>query len=321
MKIVITGSIAYDYIMSFPGLFTDSLVDGQMQNVSLSFLVDTLNRQQGGTAPNIAYTLALLGGTPTVMATAGQDFNDYRQWLEKHGVDTSAIVEIEDDFCASFFVNTDQAQNQIASFYTGAMAHASKLTFAQYAPDADLTIISPNAPDAMSQYADECRQLNIPFIYDPSQQTARISGEELAQGLEGCKMLTVNEYEYSLIQEKTGYSEADIFDRVGSLLVTKAEKGARLVIAGQEYEIPAVVPTEIVDPTGAGDAFRAGMMRGMQLGLSWDVAGRMGSLAATYVLEHLGTQKHHYTPQDFVNRYRQQFDDHGALDILLEPAQ
>ena len=317
MKIVITGSIAYDYIMSFPGLFTDSLVDGQMQNVSLSFLVDSLNRQRGGTAPNIAYTLALLGGNPTVMATAGQDFSDYRQWLEEQGVDTSAIVEIADDFCASFFVNTDQAQNQIASFYTGAMAHAGKLTFAEHAADADLTIISPNAPDAMSNYAAECRQRNIPFIYDPSQQAARISGEELAQGLEGCKMLTVNEYEYSLIQEKTGYSEADIFDRIESLLVTKAEKGARLVVNGNEYDIPPVAPSAILDPTGAGDAFRGGLMRGMQLGLPWEIAGRMGSLSATYVLEQLGTQKHQYTPQEFVNRYRQQFDDEGALDILL----
>lgn len=317
MKIVITGSIAYDYIMSFPGLFTDSLVDGQMHNVSLSFLVDSLNRQQGGTAPNIAYTLALLGGKPTVMATAGQDFNDYRQWLEEQGVDTSAIIEIADDFCASFFVSTDQAQNQIASFYTGAMAHAGKLTFAQYAADADLAIISPNSPDAMSNYAEECRQLNIPFIYDPSQQAARISGEELSQGLDGCKMLTVNEYEYSLIQEKTGYSEADIFDRIESLLVTKAEKGARLVVNGNEYHIPPVAPAAILDPTGAGDAFRGGLMRGMQLGLPWEIAGRMGALSATYVLEQLGTQKHHYTPQEFVNRYRQQFDDEGALDILL----
>lgn len=317
MKIVITGSIAYDYIMSFPGLFTDSFVDGQLQNVSLSFLVDTLNRQRGGTAPNIAYTMALLGGNPTIMATAGQDFSDYRQWLEEQGVDTSAIVEIEDDFCASFFVNTDQAQNQIASFYTGAMAHAGKLTFAQYAADANLAIISPNAPDAMSNYAAECRQLGIPFIYDPSQQAARMSGEDLARGLEGCAMLTVNEYEYSLIQEKTGYSEADIFDRIGALLVTKAEKGARLVIDGSEYAIPPVRPQAIVDPTGAGDAFRAGMMRGMQLALPWEVCGRMGALAATYVLEQLGTQKHRYTPQEFVNRYRQQFDDEGALDILL----
>ncbi len=317
MKIVVTGSIAYDYLMSFPGKFTDSLVADQLHTVSLSFLVDSLNRQRGGTAPNIAYTLALLGGQPSVMATAGQDFGDYRTWLESHGVNTAAIVEIENDFCASFFVNTDQAQNQIASFYTGAMAHAGTLSFAKHAADADLVIISPNAPDAMSQYAEECRQLGIPFIYDPSQQAARFSGEELLHGLDGAQMLTVNEYEHQLIQEKTGLKEDQILQRVGSLLVTLAGEGARLVIDGQEIRIPAVPPSSLTDPTGAGDAFRAGMMRGMQLDLPWEISGRMGSLAATYVLEQLGPQNHHYSPQDFVARFRQHFDDDGALDILL----
>lgn len=317
MKIVVTGSIAYDYIMSFPGKFTDSLVDGQLHNVSLSFLVDSLHRQRGGTAPNIAYTMALLGGRPTVMATAGQDFAEYRAWLEQYGVDTSAIVEIENDFCASFFVNTDQAQNQIASFYTGAMAYAGKLTFAQYAADADLVIISPNAPEAMHNYADECRQLGIPFIYDPSQQSARFTGEELLHGLKDCAILTVNEYEYKLIQEKTGLNEAEIMDRIGSLLVTKAGDGAWIVADGQEYHIPPVPPENVVDPTGAGDAFRAGMMRGMELGLPWEITGRMGALAATYALEHLGTQVHYFTPADFVTRYRKFFDDDGALDVLL----
>lgn len=317
MKIVVTGSIAYDYLMSFPGKFTDSLVADQLHTISLSFLVDSLNRQRGGTAPNIAYTLALLGGHPSVMATAGQDFGDYRTWLESHGVDTSAIVEIEDDFCASFFVNTDQVQNQIASFYTGAMAHAARLSFAQYAADADLVIISPNAPNAMSQYAEECRQLGIPFIYDPSQQTARFTGEELLHGLQGAQMLTVNEYEHQLIQEKTGLNEKQLLQHVGSLLVTLAAEGARLVIDGQEIRIPAVPPSNLTDPTGAGDAFRAGLMRGMQLGLPWEISGRMGSLAATYVLEQMGTQNHHYSTQDFVARFRQHFDDDGALDVLL----
>lgn len=317
MKIVVTGSIAYDYLMSFPGKFTDSLVADQLHTVSLSFLVDSLNRQRGGTAPNIAYTLALLGGHPRVMATAGQDFGDYRTWLESHGVDTAAIVEIENDFCASFFVNTDQAQNQIASFYTGAMAHAARLTFAKYAADADLAIISPNAPDAMGQYAAECRALGIPFIYDPSQQAARFTGEELLHGLDGAYMLTVNEYEHKLIQDKTGLNEEQILQHVGSLLVTLAGDGARLVIEGHEIRIPAVPPHTITDPTGAGDAFRAGMMRGMQLGLPWEIAGRMGALAATYVLEQLGPQNHTYSPKEFVARYRQHFDDDGALDVLL----
>ena len=318
MKIVVTGSIAFDYIMSFPGKFRDSLLADQLHNISLSFLVDSLKRQRGGVAPNIAYTIALLGGKSSVMATVGQDFTEYRAWLDEIGVDTSAIVAIEDDFTASFFVNTDQEQNQIASFYTGAMAHAGKLTFAKHAPDTELAIISPNDPNAMVAYAEECRTSNIPFIYDSSQQTARMNGDELLQGLTGCYILSVNEYEYQLIQEKTGLSEDEVFDRIGGLLVTKGADGSYLIMDGQRYDIPVFAPEKIVDPTGAGDAFRGGLMRGMQLGLPWDVAGRMGALASTYVLEQLGTQSHQYTIQEFITRYRQQEDDDGALDILLD---
>ena len=316
-NIVITGSIAYDYLMSFPGRFREMLLVDHLQNVSLSFLVDSLKRQRGGTAPNIAYTLALLGGHPKVMATAGQDFAEYRAWLEQYGVDTSAIVEIEGDYTASFFVNTDLEQNQIASFYTGAMAHAAQLTFAEYAADANLAIISPNDPGAMNAYAVECRQAGIPYIYDPSQQTIRLSGEELRAGLDGCTLLTVNEYEYSLIKDRTGMSEAEICEKVGGLLVTKGAKGAWLLVDGVEYHIPIVPPHEIVEPTGVGDAFRAALMRGMQLGLSWDICGRMGAVAATYVLEQIGTQNHYFTRAEFVARYREHFDDNGVLDMLL----
>ena len=317
MKIVITGSIAFDYLMSFPGVFTDMLLIDQLEHISLSFLVDSLKRHRGGTAPNIAYTMALLNGRPTIMATAGEDFGDYRAWLEVQGVDTSAILEIKDEFTASFFVNTDLNQNQIASFYTGAMAHAKQLTFAKCAADADLTIISPNDPEAMRAYVAECKQRRLPYIYDPSQQTIRLSGEDLRAGLDGCYLLTINEYEFSLIQERTGLSEADILGKVGGLLVTKGAAGSHLVVAGRPYHIPVVPPERIVEPTGAGDAFRAGLLRGIQLGLPWDVVGRMGALAATYVLEQLGTQNHHYTLAEFVARYRQHFDDAGALDVLL----
>lgn len=318
MKIVITGSIAYDYLMSFPGRFADSFLDGKTHTISLSFLVDSMKRQRGGTAPNIAYTVALLGGKPKVMATAGQDFGDYRDWLEKIGVDTSAIVEIPDDFCASFFVNTDRDNNQIASFYTGAMAHAATLTFQKYAADANLAIISPNDPGAMHAYIDQCKALGIRYIYDPSQQTARLNGEELLHGVDGCYLLTTNEYEFHLIQERTGLSEAQILARVGGLLVTKGAEGAELTVDGEQYLIPTFPPERIVEPTGAGDAFRAGLMRGMQLGVPWDVAGRMGALAASYVLEQLGTQNHTFTAQEFVARYRQHADDRGALDALLK---
>lgn len=317
MKIVITGSIAYDYLMSFPGRFQDAFVADKLEKISLSFLVDTLKRQRGGTAPNIAYTMALLGDRPTIMATAGQDFAEYRLWLDSHGIDTSAVVEIPDVFCASFFVNTDEDQNQIASFYTGAMAFASQLTFAQCVPDADLTIITPNDPGAMLNYVRECKASGLPFIYDPSQQTVRLNGDELCEGIDGCFLLSSNEYEFELIQEKTGLNEADILDRVGGLVMTMGASGSRLVIGGREEIIPVAAAHTVAEPTGAGDAYRAGLMRGMQLGLPWSVAGRMGALAAAYVLEQFGPQNHYFTREQFVARYRENFDDEGALDVLL----
>lgn len=321
MKIVITGSIAYDYLMSYPGRFQDAFVAGKLEKISLSFLVDSLKRQRGGTAPNIAYTMALLGDRPTIMATAGQDFAEYRLFLESHGIDTSAIIDIEDEFCASFFVNTDEDNNQIASFYTGAMAHASKLTFAQYAPDADLTIITPNDPSAMLSYVRECKAIGLPFIYDPSQQTARISGEEIREGIDRCSLLSSNEYEFQLIQEKTGLSEAQILDQVGGLVMTMGSAGSRLVIDGREEFVPVAPTRWVAEPTGAGDAYRAGLMRGMQLGLPWGVSGRMGALAAAYVLEQYGPQNHYFTCEEFVARYRESFDDEGALDVLLSPSE
>ena len=317
MKLVSTGSIAFDYLMSYPGRFQDAFVAGKLEKISLSFLVDSLKRQRGGTAPNIAYTMALLGDRPTIMATAGQDFGEYRAWLEEHGIDTSSILNIEDEFCASFFVNTDEDNNQIASFYTGAMAHAGKLSFTANAPDADLTIITPNDPGAMLNYVRECKQIGLPYIYDPSQQTARISGEEIREGIDGCYLLSSNEYEFQLIQEKTGLSESQILDRVGGLVMTMGPAGSRLVIDGREEFVPVAPTRWVAEPTGAGDAYRAGLMRGMQLGLPWGIAGRMGALAAAYVLEQYGPQNHYFTREEFVARYRESFDDEGALDVLL----
>jgi adenosine kinase len=318
-KIVITGSIAYDYLMSFPGHFSEVIMPDQLQNISLSFLVDTMVKQRGGVAPNIAYTMAMLGGRPSIMATAGQDFSEYRAWLEEQGVNTSAIVDIDDVFTASFFVTTDLDQNQIASFYTGAMAFANTLTFGEYAPDADLATISPNDPRAMQAYIRECKQLGIPYIYDPSQQTIRLSGEELYEGLDGCFLLAVNTYEFHLIQERTGLDRNGVLDLVCGLLITSGADGSELIIDGQIWHIPVVPPSKIVEPTGAGDAFRGGLIRGIELGFPWPIAGRMGALASTHVLENIGTQNHHFTPESFVTRFRQYFDDEGALDVLILP--
>jgi len=317
MKIVITGSIAYDYLMSFPGKFADNILADQIHRISVSFLVKDMKKYRGGVAPNIAYTMALLGSRPQILATAGIDFTDYRAWLEAKGVDTSLILEIENEFCASFFCTTDASQNQIASFYTGAMAHAGQLSFAQHAPHAQLTIISPNDPGAMRAYVRECKALGIPYIYDPSQQTIWATPEELCEGLDGARFLSVNEYEFNLIQEKTGLTNQEIRQRTQGILLTKGAHGSEVMVNGDVYEIPAIAPHQVVDPTGAGDAFRAGFMRGMELGLSWEICGRMAALAATYVLEQAGTQNHFYTPADFVARYRQNFADAGALDVLL----
>ncbi len=316
-KFVITGSIAYDYLMSFPGHFSEVIVADQVENISLSFLVDSMDKKRGGVAPNIAYSMALLGGRPAIMATAGQDFSEYRAWLAAQGIDTSAIVDIDDLFTASFFVTTDLDQNQIASFYTGAMAKANTLTFAEYAPDTDLTIISPNDPVAMQSYIRECKELGIPYIYDPSQQTIRLSGEELYEGLNGCFLLAVNTYEFHLIQERTGLTSDEILELAGGLLVTSGAAGSQLTMDGESWHIPAVPPQTMVEPTGAGDAFRGGLLRGIELGVPWPVAGRMGALASTYVLENLGTQGHSFTREQFLERYRRHFDDDGALDDLL----
>src|SRR3977135_4094061 len=192
MKIVVTGSIAYDYLMSFPGKFTEHFLPEHMNRVSLSFLVDTMDKRRGGCAPNIAYTLALLGERPRLMATAGEDFGEYREWLEAAGVDTSLVRQVAGKFTASFFCSTDLENNQIASFYTGAMADAAELSFRDVG-DCGMAIISPNDPGAMVQYAAECRALGIDFIFDPGQQCARMSGEELREGVVGATIVIAND--------------------------------------------------------------------------------------------------------------------------------
>ncbi len=306
MKLVVTGSIAFDYLMSFPGKFTEHFLPEHMHRVSLSFLVDSMDKRRGGCAPNIAYTLALLGERPLLMATAGEDFGDYREWLEAAGVDTSHVKQIQGKFTASFFCSTDQANNQIASFYTGAMADAGELSF-RTLHDCRLAIISPNDPGAMVQYAEECRALEIPFIFDPGQQCARMTGDELKDGLVGSTIVICNDYEFELLQQKTGLGEAEILAHTEALIVTRGEHGSTVITRHGRSDVPAVKPHREVDPTGVGDAFRGGLMKGIALGLPCDHAARIGSVAATYVLEHLGGQSHAYTWDEFQARYEEHF--------------
>ena len=306
MRIVVTGSIAYDYLMSFPGKFTEHFLPEHMNRVSLSFLVDTMDKRRGGCAPNIAYTLALLGERPLLMATAGQDFGEYRQWLEAAGIDTSPVKQIDGKFCASFCCSTDVDNNQIASFYTGAMADAGQLSF-RAVRDCGLAIISPNDPGAMVQYAEECRTLGIRFIFDPGQQCARMSGDELRDGITGAAIVIVNDYELELLRQKTGMSEPDILKAANALIITRGELGSTVATTHSWIDVAAVTPHRIVDPTGVGDAYRGGLMKGIALGLPYENCARMGSVAATYALEHLGGQSHAYTWDEFKRRYEEHF--------------
>jgi adenosine kinase len=318
MSIVVTGSVAYDYLMSFPGRFREHILPDQIHQLSVSFLVDSMRKQRGGCAPNIAYNLALLGERPTVMATVGQDFDEYRAWLERMGVDTSAIVEVEGEFTSSFFVSTDQENNQIASFYVGAMGHADQLSFSDLDYDAiQLAIIAPNAPAAMVKYAHKCQKLGIPYIYDPSQQIVRLSGAELLEGIQGAKVLIGNEYEFGLIRSKTGLSDAALRAWPEVTIMTRGEAGSVIYADEMSIEVPGVSPEPLAEPTGVGDAYRAGVIKGLIHRLPWELVGRIGSLAATYVLEQHGTQEHAYTREQFAERYRRVFGPDARLEAVL----
>jgi adenosine kinase len=312
MNIVVTGSIAFDYLMSFPGKFTEHFLPEHMSRVSLSFLVDSMDKRRGGCAPNIAYTLALLGERPLLMGTAGQDFDDYRRWLEAAGIDTSLVKRVEDKFTASFFCSTDVDGNQIASFYTGAMANAGELSF-RTVDDCGLAIVSPNDPGAMVQYAEECRALGIPYIWDPGQQCARMSGEELKDGLSGANIVICNDYEFELIRQKTGLDEAAVLERAQALVITRGEAGCSIYEGDARTDVPAVRPNRIVDPTGVGDAFRGGFLKGMAHRADYATCARLGSVAATYALEHLGGQSHAYNWPEFRDRYEEHFGRPNGL--------
>ena len=317
MDILLTGSVAYDYLMTFPGLFKEQILPERLGSISLSFLVDSMTKQRGGVAPNIAYTLALLGGRPRVMATVGEDFGDYRAWLEEKGVDTSLMEVVPGLFTASFFATTDRDSAQIASFYPGAMGRAATQSLTELASQPDLVVVSPNAPDAMMKFPAECRQLGIKYLYDPSQQVLRLEGAELARDMEGAHFLFCNDYEFGLISQKTGWDLRQMLQHAKVVVVTRGKDGANLYTDGEEIFIPTVPEREIVDPTGVGDAFRGGFLTGYSLGFDWKLCGEIGSLAAVYCLEQRGPQAHAYTRQEFITRFREHFDDGGKLDKII----
>lgn len=318
-RLVVTGSVAFDYLMTFPGRFVEHLIPDQMARLSVSFLVDEMRRVEGGCAANIAYGLALFGERPLLFATAGPDAAQYRERLEREGVDVANLRICHDVYTASFFVSTDLDQNQLASFYTGAMARARDLSIRDLDPaDCALVLISPNDPAAMARYADECRAGGIPFLYDPSQQVARLSGDDLKAGLQGAAILIANDYEMGVLTGKTGWSVEEIEKRVPAVIETHGETGSTIALSSGSTTVrhrvaAAKLESPALDPTGVGDAFRAGLLRGLRAGLSWEVAGRMGSVAAVYGLESRGPQPPRYTVGDFCARYERNFGREASL--------
>ena len=317
MKVILTGSIAIDYLMRFPGLFSDHLLPEHLDKVSLSFLVPELSKRDGGVGANIAYNLAMLGGKACLFSTAGQDFPDYAVRLEAVGVDTSSVKIIPDKFTASFFATTDMNNAQIASFYTGAMADSANLSLkdAPYSCD-DFVMISPTDPAAMARYIEESIELCLKTLFDPGQQVVSVDADLLRRGLENAHGLFVNEYEFELVQKHTGYSEEELLSKPVFSVVTLGEKGCRIHSSEGELHVPALTGLSIVDPTGVGDAFRGGFLRGYLGGLSLKTSAEMGTVCAAACIQQNGTQVHRFTWNEFVKDYRKHFDDQGELDTI-----
>ena len=307
-KIIVCGSIAFDNIMDFPGYFKDQILPDKIHALNVSFLVNSLKKVRGGTAPNISYSLALTGQKPVIMGTAGQDFVEYGKWLESNGVDIRFVRILENDFTASCFITTDMSNNQITGFYPGAMAKDPELSIKDMdIKDVAMVIIAPTEPTAMMKWAIECCELNIPYMFDPGMQIPRLSGEDLKKGILGSTIAIFNEYEFDLMLERTGLSEDEILDNVKLLVKTLGGEGSMLKTKEHTALVPVAKPIEVVDPTGAGDAYRAGLLKGYFENTSLEVMGRYGSISAVYAVEHKGPTEHKYTIGDFNKRYNESF--------------
>lgn len=306
MRTAITGSIATDHLMTFPGRFAEQLLPDQLDRVSLSFLVDGLVVRRGGVAANICYGMAQLGARPLLVGAVGTDFDGYRGWLEAHGVDTSGVLVSSSAHTARFVCTTDRDQNQIASFYPGAMSEARNIQLAGLHGSGggiDLVLVGPNDPAAMLRHTDECRSLGITFAADPGQQLTSLDGAQIASLVEGAAYLFTNEYERALLLDKTGWSEEELLARVGVSLTTLGAAGVVIEsAAGQLAKVPAATEAAKADPTGVGDAFRAGYLSGLAWRLDHTSAAQVGCLLAAIVLESVGTQEYEVDARQFLSR-------------------
>ncbi len=303
-EILVAGSLAFDHIMSFPGYFKDHILPDRLHMINISFLVDKVEKMRGGCAGNIAYTLALLGERPRIIATAGHDFLEYREWLEAKGVDVSSIKIVEDEITATCFVTTDLSDNQITGFYVGAMARARELSVKEEAGEqAEILVVSPDDPEAMLRHCSEAREMGLPVVFDPSFQVSALDGNFLLQGAHGAKVMILNDYEFAVFQEKTAKEISELLELIEILVVTLGEKGCKIVTREGTEVVNAAKADKVIDPTGAGDAFRGGFVAGLVKGLPLTECARMGCVAAVYAVENYGTQNHSYTVSEFCHRY------------------
>ena len=319
MRIAVTGSIATDHLMTFPGRFAEQLVAEQLHTVSLSFLVDTLDVRRGGVGPNICFGMGLLGLNPVLVGAAGADFAEYRSWLDRHRVDTASVRISETRHTARFVCTTDADHNQIASFYTGAMSEARNIELkpvAERVGGLDLVLIGADDPAAMVRHTEECRDRGYAFAADPSQQLARLEGDDIRSLVDGAAYLFSNEYERALIETKTGWSDEEILERVGVRVTTLGAKGARIDRKGEE-PIVVGVPAENAkaDPTGVGDAFRAGFLAGITWELGLERAAQIGSMLATLVIETVGTQEYELRRGHFLERFAVAYGESAAAEV------
>lgn len=319
MRIGVAGSVGRDHLMTFPGKFTDSLVADSLEKVSLSFLVDGLDIRRGGCAANIAFGMGVLGLNPILIAAVGKDWEDYEAWLTRHGVDTSHVLVSETLHTALYMVTTDTELNQIASFFPGAMSEARNIELQPIMDKTgklDLLVISPDDPEAMLRHSEIAREQGIPYAADPSQQMARMDGAAIKLLIEGAAYLFMNEYELALACQKTGWSDAEILDRVEVRIVTLGSNGAKVEQKGQPTITVGIAKEKgKVDPTGVGDSFRAGFIAGLAWGLNHERCAQLGSMLATYVIETKGTQEYRFTRNEFLARFKEAFGDAAANDV------
>lgn len=313
-SVVISASLAYDRIMTFRGSFKDHILPEKAHVLSVSFLLDSLRLLRGGIAGNIAYNLALLGEPVAVVGAAGYDFGDYRAAFTELGIDTSLVRQVAEEPTASAFLMSDLDDNQIAAFYPGASVHAAEISVRDIGQHARYGVVGATTPDAMRKHVAEFAAIGLPYVYDPSQQLVVLPPDDLLAGIETAAVVVGNDYELAMLGRKTGLGVDDIAARVPLVVVTYGEQGSELLRGGQTVRVPAAKVEKVVGPTGAGDAYRAGLLKGLLLGLDLDVTGRLAAVAAAYAVEQHGTQEHTFTPEEFVARFDATFPDYaGAI--------